>query len=494
MHHVPRFVAAALFGALAGLVLVALAAGSEQRAAARVTLQIAPRGLGTVTVSPAGLDADNQPVTLCKDGEGSQSCLLTYDQGQTVTLTAAGTPGTGRSLSSWSNPDCAGTGPCAVTLEDELTSVVAVFSPLRLGVRLSNPDAGHVTTDPVGGACVQQPDDGGDQCFQFAPGASVRVTVVTNSGHTFRGWNPGCEPTTATTCTVVVQDEPTWIGARFDNDGAPGLPTTISVQFKLKLGGNGRGRVTGTKLDCGTVCAAQFDYGKPLTLTVAGEGGSIFDGWNGVCAKTQTSCTFPVGPITTIKANFVRDASPPTVPAGLKAGVATRNSVSVSWGASSDNVGVTGYRVYLNDVAAGDTQGTEHTFSGLVCGRSYAIAVDSTDAVGNRSAKATIAAKTKPCKLAARIAGVGVQRAGSVRRVVVKLRVNRATSVRLTLRAQTRATASGRYRVVPGTNALRLKVPRAWRGGVCRLSVVLTNPDGGSLALPRRAVLVPRGR
>ena len=303
MGPVPRFVAAALVGVLAALVLVALAAGSERRAAARVTLQIAPRGLGNVSVAPAGLNADNQLVSTCSDNEGSQSCSLTYDRGQSVTMTATGTAG--RSLSSWSNPDCTGTTPCTVALDDDFTSIVAVFNPLRLGVRLSDPDAGHVTTDPAGKACAQQPDDGGDQCFEFAPGTSVKVTVVTNPGHTFRGWNPGCEPTNTPTCTVIVTDEPTWIGARFDNDGAPGLPTTITVQFQLKRGGNGRGRVTGTKLDCGTVCTAQYDYGKPLALTVAGEDGSIFDGWNGICSKTQTTCTFPVGPITSIKANFI---------------------------------------------------------------------------------------------------------------------------------------------------------------------------------------------
>ena len=194
---------------------------------------------------------------------------------------------------------------------------------------------------------------------------------------------------------MVVQDEPTWIGAKFDNDGPPGLPTTIKVQFKLSVVGNGQGRVSGTSLDCGKVCTAQFDYGKPLTLTVAGEAGSIFDGWNGVCAKTQTSCTFPVGPVTTIKARFVRDASPPTAPAGLTTSVATRSTISIRWTASTDNVGVAGYRVYLNDSAAGDTAGTEQTFTGLLCGYSYGIAVDAVDAVGNRSPKSAISAKHK---------------------------------------------------------------------------------------------------
>jgi chitodextrinase len=492
MERGPRFVAAALVGTLAALTVVALATGAERRGAARVTLQIAPRGLGTVSVSPAGLDGSNQLVKQCTQGEGGQSCFLTYDRGQPVTLTATGS--FGRVLSSWSNPDCSGTSPCALTLEDDLTSVVAVFNPLRLAVRLSNPDGGHVTTEPAGKPCAQQPDDGGDQCFEFAPRTSVKVTMVQNGTHRFRSWNPGCEPTTALTCTVTVQDEPTWIGATFDNDGTPQLPTTITVQFQLKRSGNGRGRVTGTKLDCGTICTAQYDYGKPLTLTVAGEDGSIFDGWNGVCSKAQTTCTFPVGPITSIKATFVRDTSPPSPPAGLTIGAATRSSISIRWTASTDNVAVAGYRVYLDDAAAGDTPATERTYTGLVCGRSYLIAVDAADAVGNRSARTTITAKTQPCRLAARVAGVVVRRAGNDRSVVVSLRVNRATSARLMLKAQSNALTSGRYRVLPGTNALRLRVPRAWKQGACQLKVVLADPDGGSLALPGRRIFLPRGR
>jgi chitodextrinase len=493
VHRVPRIVAAALVGTLVALILVALAAGSENRAAARVTLQVAPRGLGSVKVDPAGLDEGNQPLAECKKVEGSQSCALTYDRGQVVKLTAVGA--SGRSLSAWSTPDCAGASPCNITLDDDLTSVVAVFNPLRLAVKQAHSDAGHVTTDPVGKACSQKPDAGSGDCFEFAPNTTVKVTAVpSDPTHKFKAWSPGCEPTTAPTCTITVTDEPTWVGVMFDNDDPPPLPSSIRVQFKLKLGGNGKGRVTGTNLDCGTVCSAQYDYGKTLTLSVAGDGGSIFDGWNGVCSKAQTSCTVPVGPITSIRAIFVRDATPPSAPQGLAAGDATRTSIAVKWSASSDNVGVTGYRVYLNDAAAGDPQGTEYTFPGLVCGRSYGIAVDAVDAVGNRSPKSATTASTKPCKLAARIAGVGVVRAGGSRRLLVKLRSNRATSARLTLKAQTGAAASGRFRVVPGTNTLRLKVPRAWRGGRCRLKVVLVNPDGGSLVLPGRGVLVPRGR
>ena len=40
------------------------------------------------------------------------------------------------------------------------------------------------------------------------------------------------------------------------------------------------------------------------------------------------------------------DQIPPTAPANLQAGSSTTNSISLSWDPASDNVGVTGYRVY----------------------------------------------------------------------------------------------------------------------------------------------------
>jgi hypothetical protein len=487
-----RGITAAAFAgsSLAALVVAALAAGSPSRAAAKVTLQVAPRGLGTVSVQPAGLDPDNHPVSTCARNEGQQSCTLSYDRGQPVTLTATGTQG--RSLAAWSTPDCPGTGSCTLTLTDDSTSIVALFAPLRLGVKLSTSDAGQVTTDPAGAPCAKQPEDEADQCLEFRPGQSVKVTMHPAGGHTFKGWNPGCEPTDQPTCTVTVRDEPTWIGARFDGDDAPPLPTTISVQFQLKRGGNGSGRVTGTKLDCGTVCSAEYDYGKTVTLTVAPDSGSVFDGWNGVCSKTQTTCAVPVGPITAIKAVFTHDTSPPSAPGGLAVAAATRTSISVGWSGATDNVGVTGYRVYLNEAAAGDTQQTAYTFASLACGRTYSIGVDAVDAVGNRSSRATLTASTLPCRLTARVAGVGVQRAGAVRRIVVKLRVNRATTARLTLSAHGSAVAGARYRVRPGTNTLRLLVPRRVPGGAYRLRVELVNPDGGSIVLAGRGVFVPR--
>ncbi len=483
----PLVVAAALIGACAtSFVLAALAFASGSRGSAVVTLQVAPRGLGTVSVKSDNSTSD------CTDNSGQKSCTLTFDRGTHVKLTASSDQG--RKLSSWSTPDCPGTGECDVTLDDDVTSIVALFDPLRLGLKLSEsaPADEGIATDPTGRKCPddQQPEEGAVECYEFPPGTKVKVTLKDSTG--FAGWNPGCEPTNALTCTITVDDETTWVGARFGDDDPPGLPTTIDVQFRLKRGGTGSGRVSASDLDCGTVCTRQYGYGKTLTVTAAPDQGSIFSGWNGVCPKTQTTCTFPVGPVTSIKALFDRDTTPPSSPDALTVTSQTRTGIQITWAAAKDNVAVAGYRVYLNDATAGDTTSTAYSFANLVCGHQYTLAVDAADAVGNRSPRATITGSTQPCPLAARLAGVGIDRGAAARRVVVKLRVNRATSALLALTRQRSVVARRRYPVKPGTNILRLAIPKRLTAGPYRLKITLVNPDGGLLVLPTRAVLLPR--
>src|SRR5439155_8636740 len=126
----------------------------------------------------------------------------------------------------------------------------------------------------------------------------------------------------------------------FDDDAKLQLPTTITVEFQVRKGGSGSGRVTASKIDCGTVCTSNYGFGKTITLTAKPDDGSLFDGWNGVCAKTQLTCTFAVGPITAIRALFARDTTPPSVPGGLAVKSTTRTSIAISWSASTDNLAV----------------------------------------------------------------------------------------------------------------------------------------------------------
>jgi chitodextrinase len=91
------------------------------------------------------------------------------------------------------------------------------------------------------------------------------------------------------------------------------------------------------------------------------------------------------------------DTSPPTSPISLIQGATTARSISLLWAASLDNVGVSGYELFLNGSKVGTTTATNYTFANLGCGTSYTLAVDAFDAAGNRSQSAVVQASTSPC-------------------------------------------------------------------------------------------------
>ncbi|MEY9932738.1 chitodextrinase [Catenulispora sp. GP43] len=91
------------------------------------------------------------------------------------------------------------------------------------------------------------------------------------------------------------------------------------------------------------------------------------------------------------------DTTPPSAPTNLTVTGHTSTSVSLSWTASTDNVGVTGYQVKLNGATALTTAATSATVTGLSPSRSYSFAVVATDAAGNLSQpSATVSATTDP--------------------------------------------------------------------------------------------------
>lgn len=80
------------------------------------------------------------------------------------------------------------------------------------------------------------------------------------------------------------------------------------------------------------------------------------------------------------------DTAPPTTPSGLTASVST-STVTLSWTASADNVGVAGYYVYRNGYRTGTSTITGTSFADVIgSGNTYTYAVAAYDAAGNISA------------------------------------------------------------------------------------------------------------
>lgn len=80
------------------------------------------------------------------------------------------------------------------------------------------------------------------------------------------------------------------------------------------------------------------------------------------------------------------DTVAPSVPTALRAGTATSSSVPLTWAASTDAVGVTGYDVYQGAVKVASTTTTSYTVTALAPSTAYTFTVRAKDAAGNTSA------------------------------------------------------------------------------------------------------------
>jgi chitodextrinase len=79
------------------------------------------------------------------------------------------------------------------------------------------------------------------------------------------------------------------------------------------------------------------------------------------------------------------DVTPPSTPSNLIATSVRPASVSLSWNAASDDVGVARYRVFRDDISISTPTGTTYSNSSLSDNTTYAYRVAAIDAAGNES-------------------------------------------------------------------------------------------------------------
>ncbi|MGH3430583.1 MAG: fibronectin type III domain-containing protein, partial [Mycobacteriales bacterium] len=95
------------------------------------------------------------------------------------------------------------------------------------------------------------------------------------------------------------------------------------------------------------------------------------------------------------------DTQPPTAPSSLSATALSSSQINLSWTASTDNVGVTGYRIERcqgtgcsSFTQIGTTTATTYSSGGLVASTSYSYRVRATDGAGNLSPYSNTATAT----------------------------------------------------------------------------------------------------
>lgn len=102
-------------------------------------------------------------------------------------------------------------------------------------------------------------------------------------------------------------------------------------------------------------------------------------GWSNVVGATTQS---------------VSDTQAPTVPTNLSATAISSSQINLSWTASTDNVSVTGYRIFRDGVQVGTSSGANYSDVGLSPSTNYSYVVNAIDAAGNISANSNTANAT----------------------------------------------------------------------------------------------------
>lgn len=92
------------------------------------------------------------------------------------------------------------------------------------------------------------------------------------------------------------------------------------------------------------------------------------------------------------------DVTPPTAPTGLTATAASPTTINLSWTASTDNIGVTSYKVFRDAAPSpiASVVGTTFSDTGLAPSTAHSYTVMASDAVGNLSPASNTATATTP--------------------------------------------------------------------------------------------------
>jgi predicted phage tail protein len=188
---------------------------------------------------------------------------------------------------------------------------------------------------------------------------------------------------------------------------ACGVTDQAQLIVTVTKAGSGTGTVTSnpTGITCGADCSESYPGGTVVTLTATPASGSTFGGWSGACSGTST-CTVTGNTSISVTASFTLippDTTPPSTPTGMSATAISSSRIDLRWTVSTDNVGVTRYRVErcqgpgcTGFVQIATTTGPTFSNTGLAARTRYRYRVRAEDAVGNLSGYSQIVgARTK---------------------------------------------------------------------------------------------------
>lgn len=172
---------------------------------------------------------------------------------------------------------------------------------------------------------------------------------------------------------------PTWTGSAYSEGYAVWIDYNKNGDFT-----DAGELVWSTAATTNTPVSGSFTV--PSTATTGTTRMRVSMKYNGIPTSCEVFSYGQVEDYTVNIVNAVTDTTPPTAPTNLTASGTTQTTTNLSWTASTDNVGVTGYDVYQGTTLLGTVTTTTANITGLTANTAYTFSVKAKDAAGNISA------------------------------------------------------------------------------------------------------------
>ena len=314
------------------------------------------------------------PANVSVSGVGSTSAIVSYDAvtGATYELRYRET-----GTSSWTVQSASATSATLTGLTSETSYEVQVRSVCNDGSTSNYSSTKTFTTSEVQlNYCGSQGNNVNDEYI-----SRVQLGSIDNSSGAGNGYSDFTNLSTSLSKNVssAISITPTWTGTQYNE------AYSVWIDYNQDGDFNDAGEQVFTR------SATQNSpvSGSFIVPSSALEGATrmrVSMKYNGIPTACESFSYGEVEDYTVTISGSTADTEAPSAPTNLSANNITETTVDLSWNASSDNVGVTGYDVYQGSSLLGSATGTTAQITGLTANTTYNFYVEAKDAEGNISA------------------------------------------------------------------------------------------------------------
>ena len=244
---------------------------------------------------------------------------------------------------------------------------------------------GGGTPPPTGVTyCASKGNSVADEYIGRVQLGTINNTSTGNNGYTD---HTSKSTTLAKSASATITITPTWTGTKYNEGYA------VFIDYNQDGDFTDSGETVWTKTASQTT-PVSGSFTVPSSATSGETRMRVSMKYNGVPTSCETFSYGEVEDYTVVIGTATADTQAPSRPATASASNVTQTSATISWAASTDNVGVTGYDLYRGSTLVASTTATSRNVSGLSANTSYTYSVRAKDAAGNESSARSVSFTT----------------------------------------------------------------------------------------------------